>query len=189
MSAIRSTGGIWIRRQLCIARCVHVAAWGVGQDDQSGVEGDDAASACSRGAAAVPRARLRRDVARADRRGGEVTKGAIYGHFSSKEDLCSAIEAAPAPACAATLNDQSAAAARAAPAVRPRRGRRTAQGQGAAGGGAGVLRGAAARPGRPAALQRGARRLAELAAADSADSDQLRRGSRPSRPGPSGRRC
>jgi AcrR family transcriptional regulator len=37
-----------------------------------------------------------------------VTKGAIYGHFSSKEDLMiSAIEAAPMPAWATGLNDQS----------------------------------------------------------------------------------
>lgn len=37
-----------------------------------------------------------------------VTKGAIYGHFSSKEDLLiSAIEAAPLPAWATALNDQS----------------------------------------------------------------------------------
>jgi AcrR family transcriptional regulator len=37
-----------------------------------------------------------------------VTKGAIYGHFSSKEDLLiSAIEAAPTPALATAMNDQS----------------------------------------------------------------------------------
>ncbi len=38
----------------------------------------------------------------------DVTKGAIYGHFSSNEDLLlSAIEAAPIPAWATALNDQS----------------------------------------------------------------------------------
>jgi len=37
-----------------------------------------------------------------------VTKGAIYGHFSSKEDLLiSAIEAAPVPAWATGMNSQS----------------------------------------------------------------------------------
>lgn len=38
----------------------------------------------------------------------EVTKGAIYGHFASKEDLMlSALEAAPTPDYSTTLNDQS----------------------------------------------------------------------------------
>src|SRR3954451_17092336 len=38
----------------------------------------------------------------------EVTKGAIYGHFASKEDLMlSVLEAAPAPDYSATLNDES----------------------------------------------------------------------------------
>jgi AcrR family transcriptional regulator len=38
----------------------------------------------------------------------EVTKGAIYGHFSTKEDLLlSAIETTPSPDYAALLNDQS----------------------------------------------------------------------------------
>ncbi len=38
----------------------------------------------------------------------DVTKGAIYGHFSSKEDLLlSTIEAAPTPDYGAALNDQS----------------------------------------------------------------------------------
>jgi AcrR family transcriptional regulator len=38
----------------------------------------------------------------------DVTKGAIYGHFASKEDLMlSALEAAPAPDYSTTLNDQS----------------------------------------------------------------------------------
>jgi AcrR family transcriptional regulator len=37
-----------------------------------------------------------------------VTKGAIYGHFSSKEDLLiSAIDATPTPAWATEINDQS----------------------------------------------------------------------------------
>ena len=38
----------------------------------------------------------------------EGTKGAIYGHFASKEDLMlSALEAAPTPDYSTTLNDQS----------------------------------------------------------------------------------
>ena len=38
----------------------------------------------------------------------EVTKGAIYGHFASKEDLMiSALEAAPAPDYSTTLSDES----------------------------------------------------------------------------------
>jgi AcrR family transcriptional regulator len=38
----------------------------------------------------------------------EVTKGAIYGHFASKEDLMlSALEAAPEPDYSATLGDES----------------------------------------------------------------------------------
>jgi AcrR family transcriptional regulator len=38
----------------------------------------------------------------------EVTKGAIYGHFASKEDLMlSAVEAAPAPDYSTTLDDES----------------------------------------------------------------------------------
>jgi AcrR family transcriptional regulator len=38
----------------------------------------------------------------------EVTKGAIYGHFASKEDLMlSALEAAPSPDYSGTLNDES----------------------------------------------------------------------------------
>jgi AcrR family transcriptional regulator len=38
----------------------------------------------------------------------DVTKGAIYGHFTSKEDLMlSALEAAPTPDYSTTLNDQA----------------------------------------------------------------------------------
>jgi AcrR family transcriptional regulator len=38
----------------------------------------------------------------------EVTKGAIYGHFASKEDLMlNAMEAAPSPDYSTTLNDES----------------------------------------------------------------------------------
>jgi AcrR family transcriptional regulator len=38
----------------------------------------------------------------------DVTKGAIYGHFSSKEDLLlSSIESSPTPAVVTELNDQS----------------------------------------------------------------------------------
>src|SRR6185437_6920407 len=49
--------------------------WPRDQDDEGDVEGDDAGAAARRGPAAVPRARLRGDVARADRRGGRRDQG------------------------------------------------------------------------------------------------------------------
>ena len=104
----------------------------------------------------------------------EVTKGAIYGHFASKDDLMlSALEAAPAPDYSTTLNDQSrplperlARFSRAVDSEDP--------GHRGAGGVPGVLRRAAA---RPEALHRYSsgreRRRQELADADSADGDEL----------------
>ena len=121
----------------------------------------------------------------------EVTKGAIYGHFASKEDLMlSALEAAPTPDYSTTLNDQS----------RPLRERLAEFGRAVAAEEPGdteelavYLEFFAALLRAPDALQRYSsgreRRLQELADADSADSDELAAGVTPSRPGPSGRRC
>jgi len=110
----------------------------------------------------------------------EVTKGAIYGHFASKEDLMlSALEAAPAPDYSATLNDAS----------RPLRerlaafGRAAAEEPGDAGELAMYLEFFAALLRAPDALQRYSsgreRRLNELAGADSADSGELAAGVTP----------
>ena len=58
----------------------------------------------------------------------EVTKGAIYGHFASKEDLMlTAMEAAPAPDYCDHAGRRVPAAARAGGGVQPRRLRRTAR--------------------------------------------------------------
>ena len=108
----------------------------------------------------------------------EVTKGAIYGHFASKEDLMiSALEAAPAPDYSATLNDESrplperlAAYGRAVAAEQPGDTEEVAV----------YLEFYAALLRSPDALQRYAssreRRLQELAEADDADDDDLAAG-------------
>jgi AcrR family transcriptional regulator len=105
----------------------------------------------------------------------EVTKGAIYGHFASKEDLMiSALEAAPAPDYSATLNDESrplperlAAYGRAVAAEQPGDTEEVAV----------HLEFYAALLRSPDALQRYAnsreRRLQDLAEADDADDDDL----------------
>jgi AcrR family transcriptional regulator len=113
----------------------------------------------------------------------EVTKGAIYGHFASKEDLMlSALEAAPAPDYSATLNDAS----------RPLRerlaafGRAAAQDPGDTGELAMFLEFFAALLRAPDALQRYStgreRRLQQLAAADDAESSDLAAGVTPVQP-------
>lgn len=114
----------------------------------------------------------------------EVTKGAIYGHFASKEDLMlSALEAAPAPDYSTTLNDQS----------RPLRERLAAFGRAAAAEDPGdtgevamFLEFFAALLRAPDALQRYSRererRLQELADADDADSSNLAPGVTPVQP-------
>lgn len=110
----------------------------------------------------------------------EVTKGAIYGHFASKEDLMiSALEAAPAPDYSATLNDESrplperlAAYGRAVAAEQPGDTEEVAV----------YLEFYAALLRSPDALQRYAgsreRRLRDLAEADDADDDDLAAGAR-----------
>ena len=110
----------------------------------------------------------------------EVTKGAIYGHFASKEDLMlSALEAAPTPDYSATLNDQS----------RPLRerlaafGRAAAEEPGDAGELAMYLEFFAALLRAPDALQRYSsrreRRLQELADTGSSDSGDHAAGATP----------
>jgi AcrR family transcriptional regulator len=111
----------------------------------------------------------------------EVTKGAIYGHFASKEDLMlSALEAAPAPDYSTTLNDESrplperlAEFSRAVAVEEPGDVEELAV----------FLEFFAALLRSPDALQRYSRgrerRLQELADADSADSDDLAAGVTP----------
>jgi AcrR family transcriptional regulator len=111
----------------------------------------------------------------------EVTKGAIYGHFASKEDLMlSALEAAPAPDYSTTLNDESrplrerlAEFSRAVAVEEPGDAEELAV----------FLEFFAALLRAPDALQRYSRgrerRLQELADADSADSDDLAAGVTP----------
>jgi AcrR family transcriptional regulator len=111
----------------------------------------------------------------------EVTKGAIYGHFASKEDLMlSALEAAPTPDYSTTLNDPS----------QPLRERLTEFGRAVAEEDPGdteelamYLEFFAALLRAPDALQRYSdgleRRLQELADADDAESDDLAAGATP----------
>jgi AcrR family transcriptional regulator len=112
----------------------------------------------------------------------EVTKGAIYGHFASKEDLMlSALEAAPRPDYSSTLNDES----------RPLRQRLGEYGRAVAGGEdpgdadevAMYLEFYAALLRAPDALHRYRSRvearLQALADADGADSDDLAAGAGP----------
>ena len=111
----------------------------------------------------------------------EVTKGAIYGHFASKEDLMlSALEAAPAPDYSTTLNDASrplrerlAQFSRAVAAEKPGDTEELAM----------YLEFFAALLRAPDALQRYSsrreRRLRALADADSADSGDLAAGATP----------
>jgi AcrR family transcriptional regulator len=111
----------------------------------------------------------------------EVTKGAIYGHFASKEDLMlSALEAAPAPDYSSTLYDESrplperlAEFSRAVAAEHPGDTEELAM----------YLEFFAALLRAPDALQRYSssreRRLQELADADGADSDDLATGVTP----------
>lgn len=108
----------------------------------------------------------------------EVTKGAIYGHFASKEDLMlCALEAAPAPDYSTTLSDPT----------RPLRDRLADFGRGVAAGRAGdteelamYLEFFAALLRAPASLQRYSsrreRRLQALADADDSDSADLAEG-------------
>ena len=105
----------------------------------------------------------------------EVTKGAIYGHFASKEDLMlTAMEAAPSPDYSTTLGDEA----------RPLPERLAAYGRAVAADQPGdteelavYLEFYAALLRSPDALQRYAssreRRLQELAEADDADDDDL----------------
>ena len=114
----------------------------------------------------------------------EVTKGAIYGHFTSKEDLMlSALEAAPAPDYTTTLHDPArplpdrlAAFGRAAAAHDPADTAERAM----------YLEFFAALLRAPDALQRyrrrRERRLQELADADDADSADLAPGVTPVQP-------
>jgi AcrR family transcriptional regulator len=114
----------------------------------------------------------------------EVTKGAIYGHFTSKEDLMlSALETAPPPDYSATLNDTS----------QPLRERLAAFGRAAAAENPGdtgelamFLEFFAALLRAPDALQRyrsgRERRLQELADADDAESSDLAAGVTPVQP-------
>jgi AcrR family transcriptional regulator len=113
----------------------------------------------------------------------EVTKGAIYGHFASKEDLMlSALEAAPAPDYSATLNNESQPLRERLAAF----GRAAAENPGDTGELAMYLEFFAALLRAPDALQRYSsgreRRLQELADADGGDSGDLAAGVTPVQP-------